>query len=250
MRASALLKNEGGKKKEKEKKATSRSELSPLFSSSLFLSHFLFSFLVPLFSRARKSSADTDSLTAYTCTCTRGRAVVRERIIRLRRESARPSSLLPALSPLSRYLLSFSLFLLPFPSYAYLSPVSFSLNLSEYPSLSHCASSACFASVRLSLTIAFSHSRRPSPSPLVRPVTSLFSVGREETVRLAPIRLLSRLFRLSRATAPDAIKYMFVLVVRADGSIIRLSRFHRVIGAPPRDLRRRRATTCLLHVCP
>lgn len=182
MRASALLKNEGGGeekkgKGERKRETTNRSELS--FLSSLPRSFSLTFFSLSSFSRARKPSADTDSPTAYTCTCTRGRAVVRERIIRLRRESARPSSLLPALSPLSRYLLSFSLSL-SLSSFSSLRlSISFSPNLSERLSLSHRASSACFASIRLSLTVGFSHSRRPSPSRLVRPVTSLFFVGRE-----------------------------------------------------------------------
>lgn len=171
----------GGKEKkgkgERKRETTNRSELS--FLSSLPRSFSLTFFSLSSFSRARKPSADTDSPTTYTCTCTRGRAVVRERIIRLRWESARPSSLLPALSPLSRYLLSFSLSL-SLSSFSSLRlSISFSPNLSERLSLSHRASSACFASIRLSLTVGFSHSRRPSPSRLVRPVTSLFFVGRE-----------------------------------------------------------------------
>lgn len=176
-------KTRGGRKRKKRKKRKKKGDNKPLRTlsllSSLPRSFSLTFFSLSSFSRARKPSADTDSPTTYTCTCTRGRAVVRERIIRLRRESARPSSLLPALSPLSRYLLSFSLSL-SLSSFSSLRlSISFSPNLSERLSLSHRASSACFASIRLSLTVGFSHSRRPSPSRLVRPVTSLFFVGRE-----------------------------------------------------------------------
>ena len=68
-------------------------------------------------------------------------------------------------------------------------------------------------------------------------------------VRLALARA-SRCSRLRRTYAtPTVIKYPSVLVTRTHRLVARLRRFHRAIDVPPRDPRRRRATTWLLHVC-